>query len=159
MSAKYSKSSKIQYNFTKPQLTNFYFFLFQFFGRFIGLDLYPSSYKYASHSDDQLLIFNTNSLPFDGAFTLKDQNVSKNLLKLWTDFVKNESIPHWFPLSKDNLRRLEISSYGLQMIPTDKAMLNFWTNNILPLLNHTNTQHKSFHENSNLHNLGNKDEL
>ena len=47
----------------------FFFNNFQFFGRFIGLDLYPSSNKYASHADDQLLIFNTNSLPFDGAFT------------------------------------------------------------------------------------------
>ena len=137
--------------------------MFQFFGRFIGLDLYPSSYKYASHADDQLLIFNTNSLPFDGAFTPKDKNVSRNLLKLWTDFVKNGTLQHWVPLSKENLRRMEISSHGIQMIPNDRVMLNFWTNEIWPLIKsstlHSTSQNYQSFQDLDLHNLENKDEL
>merc|ERR1712156_50990 len=98
----------------------FWQILSKFFGRFIGLDLYPSSNKYASHADDQLLIFNTNSLPFDGAFTDEDKTVSRNLLTLWTDFVKTGkqpcSLSCWTPLNKDNQQRLEIGTNGLNMI-------------------------------------------
>ena len=147
------------------QLLTLNFLQFQFFGRFLGLDLYPSSNKYAAHADDQLLIFNTNSLPFDGAFTSKDQNVSRNLLMLWTDFVKNGSsnIQHWFPLTPDNLQRMEISTNGIQMIPNDKVMLNFWTNQIWPLIkssSSSNAQNYQSFQDVDLHNnLENKDEL
>ena len=129
------------------------------------MDLYPSSNKYAAHADDQLLIFNTNSLPFDGAFTFKDQNVSRNLLTLWTDFVKNgrtSNIQQWLPLTPDNLQRMEIRANGIQMIPHDKVMLKFWTDQVWPLIkpspSSTEQNNHSFQD-LDLNNLGNKDEL
>ena len=109
-------------------------FYFQFFGRYLGFDFYPSSYKYASRNDDQVLIFNTNSLPFDGAFTQQDKIVSKNLLKLWTNFMKNGQNPSltnfsWTPLN-DEPKLCEISSQGLKMIPINYDTLKFWSENI-----------------------------
>ena len=111
---------------------NFWQILSKFFGRFIGLDLYPSKYKFASHSDDQLLIFNTNSLPFDGAFTEQDKKVSQHLLTLWTDFVKNEPLKNWTRLNRNNPKRLEISTQGLNIIDIDSDLERFWTQHIWP---------------------------
>lgn len=106
---------------------------FQFLGRCLGLDFYPSSHQFASHSDDQLLIFNANYLPFDGAYTEQDRRVSQHLLRLWTNFVKNGHNPGstWIPLGR---QRLEIGSQGLKMVDLDTPLMHFWSSKIWPLL-------------------------
>ena len=128
----------------------------QFFGRFLGLDLYPSSYQYASHADDQLLIFNTNSLPFDGAFTEADKNVSKILLSLWTDFVHNNQMtPSWPDLKQSNNAKLVIGTHNMQMEATDEDSKQFWTQAIWPkiILNYGQKLEQSTNP------IQNKDEL
>ena len=114
----------------------FLFISIQFFGRYLGLDLYSSSYQYASQNDDQLMIFNTNSLPFDGAFTENDKKISRTLLQLWTNFVKNghnPSLPNfkWIPLNEKHVK-LDIDTRGLSMVPINYNLLKFWYTNIWP---------------------------
>ena len=82
-----------------------------------------------------MLIFNTNSLPFDGAFTEQDKSISKKLLTLWTSFVHNGHKPdvhkfNWIPLNDVDKSMLEISSSGLNMVPVDYDILNYWAQNI-----------------------------
>ena len=114
----------------------FLFISIQFFGRYLGLDLYSSSYQYASQNDDQLMIFNTNSLPFDGAFTENDKKISRTLLQLWTNFVKNghnPSLPNfkWIPLNEKHVK-LDIDTRGLSMVTINYNLLKFWYTNIWP---------------------------
>ena len=82
-----------------------------------------------------MLIFNTNSLPFDGAFTEQDKSISQKLLTLWTSFVHNGHKPdvdkfNWIPLNDVDKSMLEISSSGLNMVPVDYDILNYWAQNI-----------------------------
>lgn len=143
---------------------NFWQILIKFFGRFLGVDLYPSTYKYACHGDDQLLIFNTNSLPFDGAYNENDKMVSKTLLKLWTDFVIN---PFNFTtnLKPSDNQRLEISSKGLALIDQDIDLFKFWNLEIWPKILVKTAGNGTFFQDSNadfamMHkSMDNKDEL
>ena len=82
------------------------------------------------------MIFNTNSLPFDGAFTENDKKISKTLLQLWTNFVKNGRDPSlsnfkWIPLN-EKLVKLEIATKGLSMVPINYDLLKFWYTKIWP---------------------------
>ena len=97
-------------------------------------------------------------MPFDGAFTLEDKQVSKHLLTLWTDFVKTGKEPCgcWTPLTQDNQQRLEIGTKGLNMIPIDEELHEFWINNIWPKLIGNLAQKSDKH---NQMYIFNKDEL
>ena len=85
------------------------------------------------------MIFNTNSLPFDGAFTENDKKISKTLLQLWTNFVKNGQNPSlpdgnfkWIPLNEKKLVKLDIGTKGLAMVPINYDLLKFWYRKIWP---------------------------
>ena len=92
----------------------------------------------------------------------EDKLVSKNLLNLWTDFVKTGIQPCdsncWTPFTKDNQKRLKISTKGLEMISIDQELQDFWLENIWPKLIGNFTHKKLNDEHYQMH-ISNKDEL
>ena len=109
------------------------------------------------------MIFNTNSLPFDGAFTDQDKKVSRNLLELWTNFTKlGQNGPEWTPLKVDNQQRLAISSKGPDMISLDENLVQFWNDEIWPkiLADSEKSEHKTkLYQMHNYPQTSDKDEL
>ena len=92
----------------------------------------------------------------------EDKLVSKNLLTLWTDFVKTGKQPCdlncWTPITKDNQKRLDIGTKGLNMIPIDQELQTFWFENIWPNLIANFAQTKQSDKHNQMH-QSNKDEL
>ena len=56
-------------------------------------------------------------------------------MTLWTSFVHNGHKPdvqkfNWIPLNDEDKSVLEISSSGLNMVPVNYDILNYWAQNI-----------------------------
>ena len=83
-------------------------------------------------------------------------------MNLWTDFVKTGTQPCdsncWTPFTKDNQKRLKISTKGLEMISIDQELQDFWIENIWPKLINNFTHKQLRDEHYQMH-ISNKDEL
>ena len=63
-------------------------------GRWIGLDLFHEDLG-VSHADELFMMFKLHELPWDTVYSDRDEQTSKNLVKLWTNFVKfHNPTPH-----------------------------------------------------------------
>ena len=83
-------------------------------------------------------------------------------MNLWTDFVKTGTQPCdpncWTPFTKDNQKRLKISTKGLEMISIDQELQDFWLENVWPKLIGNFTYKKISDDHYQIH-ISNKDEL
>ena len=109
-----------------------------------------------------LFFFQQSYFSRDLLYLDEDKLVSKNLLNLWTDFAKTGTQPCdsncWTPFTKDNQKRLKISTKGLEMISIDQELQDFWLENVWPKLIGNFTYKKLSDEHDQMY-ISNKDEL